>query len=169
MTHQPWDGSPSRFTDEQYAMACVLDRGPGVKGKDRYSLPIREPDGTLSTEAASLAAGRLSGSEATPEQKDDARRRLVAAFGQIGKESPLSLAAGPTNMTAHDAAFVSDMLHVHHRIVDQAHSHRARGGHPSVMRFAASVLGSAQQNTSDAANMLPDGKGTPQGPSDYAY
>src|SRR5439155_22655 len=39
VTDKAWDGSPSRFTDEQYASSCVLDRGPSVTSVKERSAP----------------------------------------------------------------------------------------------------------------------------------
>src|SRR4051794_10393753 len=57
VTNKPWDGSPSRFTDAEWQRSCVLDRGGDAPPKQRCSLPIREPDGTLNRNAVQAAAG----------------------------------------------------------------------------------------------------------------
>src|SRR5687768_12464249 len=46
ISEEPWDPSPARFTDLEYARSCVLDRGPSfTSAHERYAVPIREPDG----------------------------------------------------------------------------------------------------------------------------
>jgi HK97 family phage prohead protease len=84
-----WDGSPGRFTDEQYARSCVLDRGPSVESvKERYSLPVREPDGTLNCDAVSAAKGRIGQVKgASAEQIASARAKLDRLAAQCEKRS----------------------------------------------------------------------------------
>jgi len=79
-----WDGSPGRFTDEQYARSCVLDRGPEAgTAKQRYGLPVREPDGTLNCDAVSAALARIGQVKgATPPQIGAARSKLEALSKQ---------------------------------------------------------------------------------------
>ena len=45
----PWSNfKDSDYDDAQYARACLLDRGADAgTAKQRYSIPVREPDGTL--------------------------------------------------------------------------------------------------------------------------
>src|SRR4051794_10793266 len=51
----------SDCTDEQSARACLLDRGADAgTAKTRYSLPVREPDGTLNRNGGHAAAAVLS-------------------------------------------------------------------------------------------------------------
>lgn len=89
VTDAAWDGSPSRFTDEQYARACVLDRGASVaSAKERYSLPVREPDGTLSRAGTHAAAARISQVSAPAEVVKAAAAALVAAYKQLGDVPP---------------------------------------------------------------------------------
>jgi len=44
-TSRPWDGSPARFTDEQYLRACLIVRSGDAPAKERGSLPVLEPGG----------------------------------------------------------------------------------------------------------------------------
>jgi HK97 family phage prohead protease len=60
-TDQPWSGSSAGYDDAQWKRACVLDRGPDAgEGKQRYGLPVREPDGTLNCRAVANARARIS-------------------------------------------------------------------------------------------------------------
>lgn len=100
---RPWDGSPSRFTDEQYQRSCLIDRGGDAPVKQRCSLPIREPNGdinknALGAAAAVLAGGRGGLSGVSPAQKASAARALIRAYGEADMEPPESLrrAAGST-------------------------------------------------------------------------
>lgn len=86
-----WDGSASRFTDQQWRRSCVLDHGTGT-AKERYGLPIREPDGTLNRNAVHNAAARFSQvKNASLAQKKAAARSLIAAYGQLNEDPPDSL------------------------------------------------------------------------------
>jgi HK97 family phage prohead protease len=84
-----WDGSASNFTDEQYARACVLDRGPdGGTAKQRYSLPVRDPSGALNCDGVAAARGRLNQvTGATDEQIAAARKKLDQLAAQCEKRS----------------------------------------------------------------------------------
>jgi HK97 family phage portal protein len=89
-TVMTWDGSPSRFTDEQYARSAALDRGPDFSGnaKERYGLPVREPDGTLNCDAVTAARQRFNQVKgASPEQLATARRKLEQLAAQCEKRS----------------------------------------------------------------------------------
>jgi hypothetical protein len=106
-TDSSWDGSASRFTDEQWARSCVLDRGAEVKGaKERYSLPIREPDGTLNSKGVVAAAGRIKQVKgASLSQKKAAARKLIAAYRQSGGQPPddlRSLVGASTSLSERD-------------------------------------------------------------------
>jgi HK97 family phage prohead protease len=92
ITNKPWDGSPSRFTDEQYARSAVLDRGGSGPVKERYSLPVLEPDGTLNTNALAAAAARINQvSGATAAQKATAARKLIRYYRMANMETPPAL------------------------------------------------------------------------------
>lgn len=93
---RPWDGSPSRFTDDQYKRACLIDRGGDAPVKQRCSLPVREPNGdvnknALGAAAAALAGGRGGLSGVSAEQKARAARALIRLYGQADMEPPDSL------------------------------------------------------------------------------
>jgi HK97 family phage major capsid protein/HK97 family phage prohead protease len=93
VTDKPWDGSSSRFTDQEYARSCVLDRGASVSNaKERYSLPVREPDGTLNRNAVHAAAQRIAQVSAPGDVVAAAARALVALYRQLGEQPPESLA-----------------------------------------------------------------------------
>jgi HK97 family phage prohead protease len=91
-----WDGSPSRFTDEQYQRSCLIDRGGDAPVKQRCSLPIREPSGAinrnaLGAAAAVLAGGRGGVANVSPELRRRAARALIRAYGEADMEPPDSL------------------------------------------------------------------------------
>jgi HK97 family phage prohead protease len=97
-TSAAWDGSPARFTDEQYRRSALLCRGSGAPPKQDCSLPVLEPDGTLNTNALGAAAAVLAGSRGglanvTSGQKAAAARRLIRYYNAAGMEPPASLTA----------------------------------------------------------------------------
>ena len=58
----PWsEWSRGDYTDEQWRRACILDHEAGSTAKERYGLPVREPDGTLNRNGVHAAAARLAG------------------------------------------------------------------------------------------------------------
>jgi len=90
-TSKPWNGSASRFTDEQYRRSCLLDRGGDGPVKSRCSLPVREPDGTLNVNALKAARAALSGARGglkgvSEEQKKQALARLKRLYSEAGME-----------------------------------------------------------------------------------
>jgi HK97 family phage major capsid protein len=88
----PWSGDPARFTDAEYRRSCVLDRGGDAPVKERFGLPIREPDGTLNRRAVHAAAamiGKVTGASA--EAIRAAARALVTAYRQLDETPPDNL------------------------------------------------------------------------------
>jgi HK97 family phage prohead protease len=95
-TGKPWDGSPARFTDEQYLRACLIVRAGDAPAKERGSLPVLEPDGTLNTNALAAAAAALAGARGgvrnvSQAEKAAAARKLVRYYNTAGMEPPASL------------------------------------------------------------------------------
>lgn len=92
ISHMPWDGSSSRFTDEEWQRSCVLDRGSSYSTiKQRWALPIREPSGAINRAGVHAAAARISQVNASDMAKAAARRRLLAAYHTLGDEPPESV------------------------------------------------------------------------------
>lgn len=93
-----WDGSASRFTDEQWARSCILDRADcstaakQMSAKERYSIPILEPSGASNVAALGYAAGALAGArtpvKACPAAKKNAAKKLVAAYNKAKLDAP---------------------------------------------------------------------------------
>ncbi len=86
----PWDGSSGRYTPAQWARACLIDRGVGnALTKQRYSLPVREPDGRLSRKGLAAAAARLNQTEGIDAAKrTSVARQLIRLYGQAGLQVP---------------------------------------------------------------------------------
>ena len=84
-----WSGDPANYTDETYARACVLDRGPDAgPPKQRYGLPVRDPGGALNCDgvtAAQRMIGKVTG--ATPEQLASAKAKLEKLAAQCSSET----------------------------------------------------------------------------------
>jgi len=93
VTEKAWDGSASRFTDEQYAHSCVLDRGPEVTStKERYSLPVREPDGTLNRNGVHSAAAMIHKVKgASPSILKAAAKALLRLYVKLHEAPPEAL------------------------------------------------------------------------------
>lgn len=81
-----WDGSASRYTDEQYKRACLVVG----EGKSDSKLPVREPSGALNTNALKAARAALSGARGgvslTEEQKKSALAKLKRLYSRAGLE-----------------------------------------------------------------------------------
>jgi len=94
VTDAPWDGTSSRFSDEQYVTACVLDRADcsldwkNMPDKQRFTLPIREPDGALNRNAVHAAAERLGSFKACVAAKSRAAAQIKAAYGTLKEDPP---------------------------------------------------------------------------------
>lgn len=82
-TDRPWSGSSSGYDDAQWKRACVLDRGAGAgDGKQRYGLPVREPDGTLNCRAVANARARISQVKGASEQAVARAQRKLDTFAK---------------------------------------------------------------------------------------
>jgi hypothetical protein len=101
VTNSAWDGSASRFSDQQYARSAVLDRADcsssmkEAPAKTRYALPIREPGGTINSNALGSAAAAIAGArggvKACPAAISAAARRLLRAYSEANIDPPESL------------------------------------------------------------------------------
>ena len=108
----PWSNfKDSDYDDAQWARACLLDRGIEVSGKQRYKLPVREPDGTLNRNGCHAAAAVLSSKggtgsargnklDATDAQMAAAKKKLVALYeGPLGEDVPEGLGGDAMQQT----------------------------------------------------------------------
>jgi len=100
VSNKPWSNfKPSDYTDQQWLKACLLDRGAKMgSAKQRASLPIREPDGTLNKNGCSAAAAVLSSVGGTgkarghaligvkPSLVANAKSKLAAIYKTILKQ-----------------------------------------------------------------------------------
>lgn len=98
IVEKKWNGSAARFTDEQWARSCILDRADcstdakNMSAKERYGVPILEPNGDLNVTALGYASGALNGArtpvKACPAAKKNAAKKLVAAYGRAKLDAP---------------------------------------------------------------------------------
>lgn len=89
-----WDGSASRFSDEEWVRSTVVDRGEEFETpKERYAVPILEPNGDLNRAAVHNAAARINQVEAPDSAIRAGERKLVAAYRRLDEEPPESLTA----------------------------------------------------------------------------
>lgn len=96
VSDKPWSQfSQADYTPEQWRRACLVDTGNGaVDSKDRYKLPVREPDGTLNRNGVHAAAGGHGIGQVegiSPDTRRAAARKLVSAYKECGDEPPQSL------------------------------------------------------------------------------
>jgi len=91
VTSDSWDGSPARFTDEQYERSALVCRPGDDPPKTRCSLPVLEPSGELNVNGMHAAAARLNQTSLSPDLRARAARKLVRYYRQAGEEPPPSL------------------------------------------------------------------------------
>lgn len=91
-----WDGSSSRFTDEEWCRSTVVHLEEGCTSKSEHKLPIREPSGALNRNAVHNAAARFNQVDAPEAELAAARRRLRAAYAELDEDPPEVIAASAT-------------------------------------------------------------------------
>lgn len=98
-----WDGSASRFSDEEWIRSTVVDRGEEFSTpKERYAVPILEPNGDLNRAAVHTAAARINQVDAPDSAISAGERKLVAAYRRLEEEPPESLTAAAFAPGTHD-------------------------------------------------------------------
>jgi HK97 family phage prohead protease len=93
VVNRPWDGSASRFEDDEYQRSCLVCRPGDEPPKTRCSLPVLEPNGDLNRNGVHAAAGRLGQTGLSPELKAQAARKLVRLYRQLGETPPPAVVA----------------------------------------------------------------------------
>jgi hypothetical protein len=91
-----WDGSSSRFTDEEWCRSTIVHLEEGCTSKSEHKMPIREPGGALNRNAVHNAAARFNQVEAPEAEISAARSRLRAAYSELGEEPPEIIASSAT-------------------------------------------------------------------------
>lgn len=102
ISDRPWgDISQADYRDaEHYCRSALinLNEGPPENWtKERCKLPVYEPGGALNRNAVHAAAAVLAGSRggvmAPAAAKRRAARKLVALYGELGEDPPVSIVA----------------------------------------------------------------------------
>ncbi|GII87070.1 hypothetical protein Ssi03_50600 [Sphaerisporangium siamense] len=104
---KPWSGfSAADYSIEQWRKACLIGPAEASDSKGDYSLPVREPDGTLNRNAVHAAAARIGQVKADTGAKSSAAKTLAALYRQLDEDPPESLAAlaEPQTKPAKEAA-----------------------------------------------------------------
>jgi len=97
VSDKPWlQWSQSDYNDEEWRRATLLDHGTGNTPKERFGLPVREPDGTLNRNGVHAAAARLAGAGGGVHAPEPAKRaaaaELVTLYWAMGETPPDSIA-----------------------------------------------------------------------------
>lgn len=94
VSDKAWDGSASRFTDEQYKMSCAACDDGEESVRQRCFLPHHEPGGAINPNGVHAAAGRVSSLKGkSPEAISRAKAHLRSHYKALGEEAPDSIAA----------------------------------------------------------------------------
>lgn len=93
VSNTPWPSfSQADYDDEQWQRATILDHETGNTPKERYGLPVREPDGTLNRHGVHAAAARLAGAGAAsmhpPTPSTRQRLRWSGSTGSSTRRRP---------------------------------------------------------------------------------
>lgn len=89
-----WDGSASRFSDEQYKMSAAACDPGGGPPKTACFLPHHEPGGAVNKNGVHAAAGRVGSLKGhDPAAVARAKAHLRSHYGQLGEDVPDSLKA----------------------------------------------------------------------------
>jgi hypothetical protein len=100
ISESSWDGSAGRFEDDEWRRSTIVDRGASYSTpKERYAVPIKEPNGDLSRAGVHAAASRLNQVDAPDSAIAAAGRKLVAAYRTLGEDPPESLQAAAAGWT----------------------------------------------------------------------
>jgi HK97 family phage prohead protease len=85
----------AEFSPAQWARSCLVDKGVGdPDSKERYTLAVREPDGTLNRSAVHAAAGGYGLSTVrglSVEATKDVARKLIGLYRELGEQPPATL------------------------------------------------------------------------------
>jgi len=87
VSEEPWDGSASRFSPEEWKRSCILHVCDGDE-KSCHKLPIREPGGALSRAGVHAAAARINQVDAPAEAIAKAKASLRSAYDELGEDPP---------------------------------------------------------------------------------
>lgn len=88
ISEKPWDGSSSRFTDDEWFRSTIIHTNGDSRVKSDNKLPILEPSGALSRAGVHAAAARLNQVQAAPALISKAKGSLRTAYKELGEEAP---------------------------------------------------------------------------------
>lgn len=140
ISDKPWsDFTAADYTPEQWRRACLVDRGESAgdeNTKGRYSVPVKEPDGTLNRNGVHAAAaghglGAVKG--ISPEVRKAAAKKLVALYHEMDEEPPPSMKemAGMMSSMSSGRSRVTQVPMTYRRVYPLEDIHilsRAKGG-----------------------------------------
>lgn len=100
VTDKDWDGSASRFDDEQFRMSTAgCDTARGETVKEQCFLPHHEPNGDLSRSGVHNAASRVNQVDASAESIAKAKSHLRSHYTRdLNEEPPDSIAASAAEL-----------------------------------------------------------------------
>ena len=129
VTDAAFNGDPARYSSEQWERACLIDKGDTVPlAKQRFALPVREPDGTLNTVALAKAADQIREAEAHELVKDRAHRRLAKRVSKAGLPVRVPVAKAKLSSKQRNSLSSSDFVFPDTReypIPDESHARNA--------------------------------------------
>jgi HK97 family phage prohead protease len=91
VSEAPWSiWTQTDFTVDQWRAACLVDTDTGASDrKERYKLPVREPNGTLNRNGVRAMAYKVQTmKELTDEQRAVAARKLIGLYADIKEDVP---------------------------------------------------------------------------------
>lgn len=93
ISEKPWDGSASRFSEEEWYNSTIIHLSTDKENKSDHKLPIREPNGDLSRAGVHAAAARINQVDAPSEKIQSAKASLRGAYRQLGEDAPDAIKA----------------------------------------------------------------------------
>lgn len=126
----PWSGDAEKYDDDEWKRACIVDRGETYNtAKERYAVPVREPDGTLNRKGLASAAGALNdargGVKAPPAALAAAKRELRRLYDQAGLPMASEKAEGVRELTG--PLWKDDAQRIVYGVVMQPHVPDSQG------------------------------------------
>lgn len=97
ISEKPWSSySKADYSREQWHNACLIHNHTGPStSKNSCKLPVKTPDGVVNRHgvfaAAAVLAGSRGGVQATPAQKEAARKALLRLYSEMDAKPPESL------------------------------------------------------------------------------
>lgn len=91
---KPWDGSASRFSDEEYKRSCLICEPNCTSGpKTCCHLPVKEPNGDINKNALSAALGALHGARSKMKISSSLKKTALSKLRGYYKQAGMDLKA----------------------------------------------------------------------------